>query len=145
MYAIRSYYASKIVGTIRPGSMKLKEIYDDPNSTSDDGYITSSDCTVIGNANPVHTGGFNINARYHGFDLSAVFSWSLGNDIYNANKIQYTTARYPFYNMIDVMADGGSFVADLIMKNNAALQISGNSTATYISAGTARFIRNNFV
>ncbi len=98
--------ASKIVGTIRPGSMKLKEIYDDPNSTSDDGYITSSDCTVIGNANPVHTGGFNINARYHGFDLSAVFSWSLGNDIYNANKIQYTTARYPFYNMIDVMTDG---------------------------------------
>ncbi len=44
-----------------------------------------------------------------------------------------------------IMADGGSFVADLIMKSNAALQISGNSTATYISAGTARFISSTDV
>ena len=42
----------------------------------------------------------------YGFDLSAQFNWSYGNDIYNANKIEYTTGRYQFRNMIDVMADG---------------------------------------
>jgi hypothetical protein len=46
---------------------------------------------VIGNANPKHQGGFNLNARYKGFDFMAFFNWTYGNQIYNANKIDYTT------------------------------------------------------
>lgn len=88
-----------VIGTVRPGSLKLKDL-------DGDGVITVADCSIIGNANPKHTGGFNLDARFYGFDLSAVFSWSYGNDIYNANKIEYTTGRYQFRNMIDVMADG---------------------------------------
>ena len=86
-----------VIGTVRPGSLKLKDIYDDANITTDDGQVNIADCSVIGNVNPKHTGGFNIDARSYGFDLSAVFSWSYGNDIYNANKIEYTTARYQFH------------------------------------------------
>jgi len=88
-----------VIGTVRPGSMKLKDI-------TDDGIVTVADGSVIGNANPISTGGFNIDGRFYGFDLSAVFSWSYGNDIYNANKVEYTTGRYQFRNMIDIMADG---------------------------------------
>ncbi len=97
-----------VIGTPRPGSLKLKDIYDDPNSTADDGKVTVADCSVIGNNNPLHTGGFNIYASSFGFDFSAVFSWSYGNDIYNANKIEYTTAapKYGFRNKIDIMAEG---------------------------------------
>jgi hypothetical protein len=91
--------ATAVVGTLRPGMMKLKDI-------TGDHLITIADCSVIGNANPKHTGGFNINANFYGFDLAAVFSWSYGNDIYNANKVEYTTGRYQFRNMIDIMADG---------------------------------------
>jgi TonB-linked SusC/RagA family outer membrane protein len=90
---------SNVIGTVRPGSLKLKDI-------TGDGLVTIADCALIGDANPKHTGGFNINATSYGFDLSAVFSWSYGNNIYNANKVEYTTARYQFRNMIDVMADG---------------------------------------
>lgn len=92
--------ASAIIGDLRPGSMKLKDL-------TDDGKVNSDDREIIGNANPVHTGGFGINARLYGFDLSANFNWSFGNDIYNANKVEYTTtAGTKYRNMIDVMSEG---------------------------------------
>jgi TonB-linked SusC/RagA family outer membrane protein len=92
--------ATAILGTLRPGMMKLKNI------KGENDLVTIEDCSVIGDANPKNTGGFNINADAYGFDLAAVFSWSYGNDVYNANKIEYTTGRYQFRNMIDIMADG---------------------------------------
>jgi TonB-linked SusC/RagA family outer membrane protein len=91
--------ATAVVGALRPGMLKLKDI------TGND-TINISDCSVIGNANPRNIGGFSIEAFSYGFDLSAQFNWSYGNNIYNANKIEYTTGRYQFRNMIDVMADG---------------------------------------
>ncbi|WP_340111377.1 SusC/RagA family TonB-linked outer membrane protein [Maribellus mangrovi] len=91
---------SSVVGEPRPGSMKLKDI-------TGDGEVTVDDNTIIGDVNPKATGGFNLSARIFDFDLAAVFSWSYGNDVYNANKIEYTsTSRYPYRNMIDIMADG---------------------------------------
>ncbi|MFT3738119.1 MAG: TonB-dependent receptor [Breznakibacter sp.] len=69
-----------------PGHMKLKKLKGDGTLISPD-----EDRTVIGNAQPKHTGGFSVNAVYKGFDLSAMFNWSYGNDIYNANKIDNTT------------------------------------------------------
>jgi TonB-linked SusC/RagA family outer membrane protein len=94
--------ASGIIGTLSPGMVKLK------NLVGDDNKITIDDRTIIGDANPLHTGGFTINANAHGFDLSAVLNWSVGNDIYNANKIEYATStqKYQYRNMIDMMADG---------------------------------------
>jgi TonB-dependent starch-binding outer membrane protein SusC len=69
-----------------PGHMKLKKLKGDGTKISPD-----EDRTVIGNAQPKHTGGFSLNALYKGFDFSAMFNWSYGNDIYNANKIDNTT------------------------------------------------------
>jgi TonB-linked SusC/RagA family outer membrane protein len=90
---------SNVIGTIRPGSLKLADL-------TGDGFVTVADGTVIGNANPKHTGGFTIEGFFYGFDLSALFNWSYGNNIYNANKIEYTTSRYPFRNLLDIMAEG---------------------------------------
>lgn len=93
---------SAVVGKIRPGSMKLKNI-----DGSEDNKVTTDDREIIGNANPLHTGGFGINARLYGFDLSANFNWSYGNDVYNANKIEFTqTGKYQYRNMTSEMADG---------------------------------------
>ena len=86
-YTLKSGVPSNatIVGTVSPGVMKLKDV-------NGDGKVDASDQTVIGNANPKHTGGFVINANAYGFDLSAAFNYSFGNDIYNANKVEFTTA-----------------------------------------------------
>jgi len=118
-----------VIGTVRPGSMKLKDL-------NGDGVITVADCSVIGNANPKHTGGFNLDGRFYGFDLSAVFSWSYGNDIYNANKIEYSTGRYQFRDMINDMADGTRWtnldpVAGVIVNDPATLEAMNANTTMW--------------
>ncbi|MDR2474025.1 MAG: TonB-dependent receptor [Tannerella sp.] len=86
----------------RPGDMKLVDYDRDGTVTSD-----YKDRTVIGDANPLHTGGFTLNGRVYGFDLSANFNWSYGNDIYNANKIEWTsTSKYHSRNRIGMMSNG---------------------------------------
>ena len=92
---------SDIVGNIRPGTMKLKDI-------NGDGVVDVNDNTIIGNANPKSTGGFVINATAHGFDFSAAFNYSYGNDVYNANKIQFATSNEnsQYRNLSSIMADG---------------------------------------
>ena len=81
--------------------MKLKDI-------NDDGVVDVNDNTIIGDANPDVTGGFVLNAYAYGFDFSAAFNFSLGNDVYNANKVQFTTANENsrYRNLSSTMADG---------------------------------------
>jgi TonB-dependent starch-binding outer membrane protein SusC len=117
---------SPIVGALRPGMIKLRDM-------NEDGLVNTTDNTILGNTNPVSTGGFNIDARVYGFDLSAAFSYSYGNDIYNANKIEYTTGRYSFRNMIDIMADGKRWTnmdANGTLVNDPATLEAMNATTT---------------
>ncbi|MBO7644467.1 MAG: SusC/RagA family TonB-linked outer membrane protein, partial [Bacteroidales bacterium] len=98
---------SEVIGEsyMRPGALKLKDqenvpIYDeDGNITgyTSDGKVTVADRTIIGNAAPDFTGGFSLSAFWKGFDLSANFNFMLGNQVYNANKIEFTSSR-KFYN-----------------------------------------------
>ena len=102
--------ASAVVGKVRPGTMKLKNLDDkrdaDGNPTNPN-IVGEEDMEIIGNVNPDFFGGFNITGRAYGFDLTANFNYSVGNKVYNANKIEYTqTSKYQYRNMIDIMADG---------------------------------------
>ena len=83
---------------LRPGTMKLKDL-------NGDGVITADqDRKVIGNANPKHTGGLNINARYKSWDLSALFNWMYGNNIYNTGLIEFQMLFHTTYgNMLNTM------------------------------------------
>ena len=97
--------ATAVVGTIRPGSMKIQDMPGEDGTAN--GTIGDEDKCIIGNVNPDFTGGFSINARAYGFDLSANVNFSVGNDIYNANKIEGTmTGKYQYRNMLDIMGDG---------------------------------------
>lgn len=92
---------STIVGNARPGNLKLRDI-------TGDGIVDVNDQTIIGNANPDFTGGFVINAYAYGFDFSSAFNFSVGNDVYNANKIEFTTSNLnaQYRNLSTIMADG---------------------------------------
>lgn len=129
--------ASAVVGTIRPGSMKLKSL-----DGNDD--VTVADREVIGDANPLHTGGFSINSTFFNFDLTANFNWSYGNDIYNANKIEFTqTGKYQFRNMISTMQDGARWTnlrEDGTISNDAAELQAMNANTTLWSPFTARMV-----
>lgn len=98
--------ASPIIGTVRPGSIKLVDQPTEEGGVGN-GVIGDEDNVIIGNVNPDVYGGFGLNAHAYGFDLSANFNFSIGNQVYNANKIEYTsTSKRQYRNMIDIMADG---------------------------------------
>lgn len=90
---------SNIIGAsyLMPGAIKLKDI-------TGDGKVTADDKKVIGNASPDFMGGFALNGYIKGFDFSANFNYMIGNDVYNANKVEFTSSR-KFYNrnLIDMM------------------------------------------
>ncbi|MBO5616032.1 MAG: SusC/RagA family TonB-linked outer membrane protein, partial [Prevotella sp.] len=127
-----------IIGTkyLRPGALKLQDI-------NEDGVINDKDQTVIGNTNPKANGGFAINARAYGFDFAANFTYSIGNDVYNANKIEYTSSyQYKYRNMITEMASGkrwNNIAADgtLLDWNNADALNELNKTTTMWSPFTS--------
>ncbi|MGV3540964.1 MAG: SusC/RagA family TonB-linked outer membrane protein [Rufibacter sp.] len=85
----------------QPGDLKLKDLTDDGNSV-----LSAADRTVIGNAQPDFIGGFNQTFSYKGFDLSVFMNFSVGNEVYNANKIEFTT-QYTTRdnNMLAIMND----------------------------------------
>lgn len=132
---------STIVGTPVPGSMKLKDL-------NGDGIVNVNDITVIGNANPKNTGGMVVNANVYNFDFLAAFNWSYGNDVYNANKIEFTTtANTPngqYRNLTTTMADGIRWTnldpnTGLLVTDPAALTAL-NSTTTMWSPKMDRFV-----
>ncbi|MEM9833740.1 MAG: TonB-dependent receptor [Bacteroidota bacterium] len=55
---------------------------------NDDGIINDEDRTVIGNALPDFTGGFQNTFRYKNFDLDIFFQFSYGNEIYNMTQLE---------------------------------------------------------
>ena len=59
-------------------------MYEDYNN---DGKINNSDKQYIGNANPLFTGGMTNTLSWKGLSLSVLMTASVGNDIYNASKI----------------------------------------------------------
>jgi TonB-linked SusC/RagA family outer membrane protein len=129
--------ASSFIGPIRPGSMKIEDI-------NGDGLINLSDRTVIGDANPLNTGGFSINSRLYGFDIGAYFNWSYGNDIYNANKVEYTsTSKFSSRNMIDIMETGKRWTnlrADGTISNDPDELTAMNANTTLWSPYMRNFV-----
>ena len=135
-----------VLGTsVRPGSMKIAETKEEKT-----GVITTADRQVIGDTNPTHTGGFNINARIYNFDLTANFNWSVGNDVYNANAIEYTqTSKYQYRNLIDVMGSGSRWTnidanGNLLDWTNADQLAALNAGTTMWSPYTGKYVLTDY-
>ncbi|MFT3980614.1 MAG: TonB-dependent receptor [Ferruginibacter sp.] len=90
---------NSVYGTPQPGMLKWKDL-------DGDGVITAdNDRKIIGNANPKFTGGWNNQFAYKGFDMSIFVNFVYGNDIYNANKIEWTDGAFLNLNMLNIMKD----------------------------------------
>ena len=89
---------------LQPGAIRFKDI-------NGDGVIDDNDMTIIGNASPRFTGGFGFTGRFGNFDFSAHFSFVVGNDILNANRIDWetTTGDHSHRNMLATMDRNGRY------------------------------------
>jgi TonB-dependent starch-binding outer membrane protein SusC len=86
-----------VYGVPQPGMLKWKDL-------NKDGVITADgDRTIIGNANPKFMGGWNNQFQYKNFDMSVFVNFVVGNDIYNANKLEWTDGAFSNLNMLDIM------------------------------------------
>ncbi|MDE6779633.1 MAG: SusC/RagA family TonB-linked outer membrane protein, partial [Alistipes sp.] len=81
-----------------PGCVKYKDI-------DGDGRITPADRTKIGNGTPDFFGGITNTFSYKGFDLSFMFQFNYGNDVYNATRLYSNTTMEKNYNMMAEVAD----------------------------------------
>lgn len=97
-----SYLSGSNAG-VRPGAMKLKDL-------DKSGDIDKNDRQIIGRTAPKHTGGFGLNATWKGLDLSVMFNWVYGNQIYNMDKIASTQSyRTTYANLREYMGAGSAW------------------------------------
>lgn len=80
----------------RPGTLKFKDL-------NGDGVVDDNDRTVIGNATPKFFGGLNQQFSYKGFDASIFLNFVVGNDILNANKLEFSSGYTPNSNVLAIM------------------------------------------
>lgn len=88
---------SKVTGlTPQPGIIKYKD-------QDGDGIVDyNKDAKIIGNANPDFFGGLNQQFSFKNFDLSVFINFQYGNDIYNANKIEFSSGYTPNANLLSI-------------------------------------------
>jgi TonB-dependent starch-binding outer membrane protein SusC len=89
------------------------------------------DRTIMGNALPLHTGGFSNEFSYSNFELAIFFSWSYGNNVYNYTRQILNAANPIAWNATTEVLD--------------AWQVDGNITnvpRVYLSGGVRRDLNN---
>jgi TonB-linked SusC/RagA family outer membrane protein len=118
-----------------PGVIKFKDI-SGPDGIPD-GLVDEDDVSVIGDMNPKHTGGLNINCNYKTIDFALNFNWSYGNQIYDANylaafygskedglyknRLNYLSSSYKIYDI-----QGGQLVS--VTDPTALAALNANAT-----------------
>lgn len=90
---------STIIGTPQPGMIKFKDLNGDGKVDLD------NDRTIIGRAGPKFMGGLNQQFVLGNFDASIFINFVYGNQIYNANKIEFSNGYTPNSNLLAVMQD----------------------------------------
>jgi len=98
VYTLKSTVAnsSTVSTTPQPGTIKYKDI-------NGDGVVDDKDRTIIGDTQPKFFGGINQQFTYGNFDMSIFLNYQLGNDVLNANKLEFSSGYTPNANLITEM------------------------------------------
>lgn len=80
----------------QPGVIKYKDL-------TGDGVVDDKDRTIIGDAQPKFFGGINQQFTFKNWDLSIFLNYQLGNDVLNANKLEFTSGYTPNSNLLTIM------------------------------------------
>lgn len=115
---------TSIIGTVMPGSIKFVDL-------NGDGVVDiNNDRKIIGDPTPKFTGGLNQQFSYKHWDLSVFMNFSVGNDVYNANKIEFTNGYTANSNMLAIMKDR---YRTINANGQTVLYVNGSSQAVGIA------------
>lgn len=125
----------------QPGDLKLKKL-----TNTSDMRISAADRTVLGSAQPKFIGGFNQQFSWKGFDASIFMNFTVGNKVYNANKIEFTTQYlYKDNNMLSLMNDRWKWYDDNGVKVNDPAQLSKlNANTKYWTPPAGQYFLHSF-
>jgi TonB-linked SusC/RagA family outer membrane protein len=87
----------------QPGMLKFKDLSGAKGKP--DSLVDNNDRTIIGNTQPKFFGGLNQQFSYKNFDLSIFLNFQVGNDVYNANKLEFTSGYTVNSNLLASMND----------------------------------------
>lgn len=145
-YTLKSTVPSNfsITSTLpQPGALKFKDLAGATDSTGKiigDGKIDDNDKKIIGNAQPKFFGGLNQQFTYKNFDLSVFVNYSIGGNIYNANKLEFSNAYTGNANLLEMMNDrwrvidaSGNILQRVVTINNVQYVV-GESKETLAAA-----------
>jgi TonB-linked SusC/RagA family outer membrane protein len=88
--------AGILANPLQPGSPKFKDLNGDGKIDAD------NDRTIIGHAQPRFFGGLSQTFNYKGFDLTIFCNFVYGNDVFNANKLEYSSAYGSEVNLLSI-------------------------------------------
>lgn len=97
-YTLKPGVVNNTLITPQPGTLKLKDM-------NGDTALTEADRSIIGDATPRVYGGLNQQFTYKNFDLSVFVNFQFGNDVYNANKLEFTSGYTINSNLLAIMND----------------------------------------
>lgn len=120
----------------QPGTLKFRDL-------NGDSVITEKDRTIIGRAAPKFFGGLNQQFTYKQFDLSIFLNFQVGNDVLNANRLEFTSGYTNNSNLLAIMNDRwktvnaqGQVVTDPVelaeLNKNAKIWKPGIGAASFI-------------
>ena len=110
---------ANVFSVAQPGLVKVKDL-------NGDGVISDEDKTVIGQGLPKYFGGLNQQFSYGNFDASFFVNFQVGNDLINANKIEFTNGYLNNNNLSSVMEGRWKTVDG---QGNLIQRVSGTTVA----------------
>jgi TonB-dependent starch-binding outer membrane protein SusC len=134
-YTLKPTVASNfsITSTLpQPGALKFRDIAGVDSTgkrTGPDGKIDDNDKSIIGNAQPKFFGGLNQQFTYKNFDLSIFVNYQVGGDVYNANKLEFTSGYTGNANLLAMMNDRWRVIDD---KGNILQRVVTISGTQYV-------------
>lgn len=129
--------AGILANALQPGSPKYRDLNGDGKVDAD------NDRTVIGHAQPKFFGGLSQTFTYKGLELNVFANFVVGNDVFNANKLEYGSAYGSQVNLLRLDNDRWKMIDENGTSVQRVVTISGTQYILGVDSATLAGVNRN--